>query len=645
MEGLAFTLILSIATLLFLAYSDSADAESLADLKGDPIIQNLIARFDEAVTHELEIVDPGTGLRKKTDALIKAEKLWDWDLLTRPEEARVAIAKQQVPIYMEGYWFSRLSARTVGTMGLAYACPLSKYCRDSRLLESFNKGVRTYAEHQSDDGEFIFTPIKFATVYGTHEQAWRLEPFLLAYGELKDILSPADRERWQTMLNKGMAFLSSHPNHEPNNRGCVWAGVMALGGHVLGREDYIDQAREGWYMVNQIFSTSGEVYEGSGPDLIYSLISLYYGFLYRTMAQDASADRLLVRGLEWMQKVHDANFNPYNEIGTRKYARRGATYELLPLYVYYARERPEFLAVAKKLMTLPPSLRLGLGVHGSEAITPWMAANEYEPAAKPASTTYGTVECFELYDRRRGAFARDGRDSEYIPVRHAYQTLVSLSGVHPWKGIQHWTLGTNEPLLQPNGETGVSTVITSGGNLAEQRVDSYQVGRSLADIVTARTGGIYRTYVFTPESTAVLQTSAEPARTRWVTLREPSVSNPAELTVKESGASIFFSGNKFAIQPLDGRFAVDFETPAGTSWFAFTASGTFAPIEGIKQESGIAFAFRDGSGEYLVIANHSEKRGRIAISVPKGSGTSTFEWKLDPLSVSVIDARCLSGPQ
>ena len=77
------------------------------------------------------------------------------------------------------YSLGRGSASAIGNFALAWALPESKFHGDERLYNGVIRGLETYLENQLPSGEFAFSSMRFSSVYGTHEMAWRLEPLLL----------------------------------------------------------------------------------------------------------------------------------------------------------------------------------------------------------------------------------------------------------------------------------------------------------------------------------------------------------------------------------------------------------------------------------------------------------------------------------
>ncbi|MBI5095199.1 MAG: hypothetical protein HZB26_22540 [Candidatus Hydrogenedentes bacterium] len=386
------------------------------------------------------------------------------------------------------YQQSRQSASVIGNMALAWALPISEHSGDERFRQGVIRGIQAYLEHQAPSGEFQFCSIRFSSVYGTHEMAWRLEPLLAAYLCIRHTLPPEQDHRFYEGLLRAAQYLYDTPCSSETNRGCVWCGVMAGAAKVFSRPEYAERARQIWAGVGpRVFDPSGQVVEGLGPDMGYSFISLLYTFRHRTASKNAELDAPLMRALDWFSTVHDSNGLPMQFISSRteQFAPDRLAY-LLSALEYYARERPYYATLAHEYFDI-----LGRS-HGHYACDhggiPWITAALYHnPAILPAPLPDSLLRFTTEYS---------GEVTGYLNVRRDYSAVVVFGGVKDLCGLQHWTLAGERPLICESPKSR-SSVKAWGLDTSRSRVlTSHR--RDSSDLETASIdwGGIRTCYVF-----------------------------------------------------------------------------------------------------------------------------------------------------
>jgi len=386
------------------------------------------------------------------------------------------------------YTLGRQSAASIGAFALAWALPTSIHHDNDRLKEGVIRGIEAYLQHQSEEGEFVFCSIRFSSVYGTHEMAWRLEPLLAAYLCVRHTLTEEQKERFYSGLKHAADCLCDNPCTSQTNRGCAWAGVMALAGRLFDDPRYREAVKEHWpWIGRRVLHESGQIIEGPGPDFIYSFVSFRYSFLLRLASGEENLDEPLMQALDWLITMHDSPGLPMQSVSTRlsNYSPRELS-SLVVALEYYSRKRPYYSTMAERYLHIlegePDGVApVGGGIH-------WLgAACYYDPKLEPEPLPeklrrYDSIYSFDVTD--------------YLNVRRAYQTLLMFNGVKDFSGLQHWCLEGQRPLIF-EFPGGASTIRAWGIDTARIRLlGDWRTDAS--DLLTATVdwGGIHTCYVF-----------------------------------------------------------------------------------------------------------------------------------------------------
>ena len=613
MQALFWSLLSAVAILLPCAAwaggFSSAAPDGFAGIQKNDRTERYLRGFDLAAERALKALDPETGLIR-APGLMRPEQ-FDWSL------ARLERSERKLritPEYSKFYTLGRVSASVIGLLGEAYALPLSRFYRNQQVLDLVTKGLEAFRAHQDASGEWIFCPIRFSTVYGSHEMAWRLEPLLRAYVSVKADLKPEERDACERMLRRAADFLLRTPCTDRCNRGVVWAGVMALAHAMIGKQEYLDAARRNWALVApSVFRNDGQVLEGPGPDHVYSPVSMRYAFLYRLMSGDASVDEVLIRSLRWALRLYDANGVPFTGMSTRSDKARGDRLEgYLPLLEYYAQREPMFDRLAGDYLQYLESRSVEFAwPHGGA----YALRAALFHAARPDVRGAEVPEYFEVYE---------ADVSIYAAVRRQYQTVINLGSRMNRNGLQMWTYGRDKPVVCPTGDLASGTETWGYGSWFADVRDpgNYQTWHSDLDALAVERSGHYDFYVFSPVSTVVIYAGPSTQRkTRWVMPRD----NPPGPVIEDGRvgfagqpSAMYYSGARPTISETRNACVLEFARDLPFDWYAFSG-GPFRRIEVCEPIRGAtAIGFADTSGAYLVLANPSRSRwkGQVTITWP-----------------------------
>ncbi len=463
------------------------------------IAELYIAFLDRDIELVLQRFDLQAGLIQP-DIPENATAEWaDFGSLTYPERRTQA----EEPRYLWSYGQSRKTAELAGAMAYAYTIQQSKWFQSKELLNSILSIFRAFSNHQTEEGEFVFSPIHYSSVWGTHEMAWRLEPLLNAYTLIQSKMSPAQQKKYRDMLERGIHYLSTHEQSSLSNRGMVWCGVMALCSRFTGEEQYRLEAERVFQWVKRIFAENGEIREGPGPDLGYSTISLQYLFLYRLMTGNTELDAILIRSLEWYTRLFTFHAVPLEGMTTRQWLMDGKRVSrVLGVLTFYANRDPSFQQIATRYLEALMDMEPGFVTdHGG-----WYFLSGCQYHIRP--------EQLETIPYKPYAQLYKSDHSLYYLVGRNYQTSVTLRGRKPLKGLQTWSYQGEPPLIFPSKNV-QSTV--KGYGFASHLMDApwnitplpYKI-TSLENEAIAlihSQGDLYTAYLFSTDTTVVVYRS------------------------------------------------------------------------------------------------------------------------------------------
>ncbi len=389
--------------------------------------QMYIELLDRGVEYALTILDPETGMYGEVGE--RPDESWR----NRDRNERKTIAGDSR--YTWAYTRGRTSSAYLGAMAVAWSLKSSRYYQNRDVVRVFRQGLKSFCAAQDESGEFIFSPIRYSTCYGTHEMAWRLNPLLTGYVLMRSVFDSDDSRTFEDMLWRGAQFLLNKECNHRNNRGTVWTSVIATCAAIFENVEMMQAARNMWaYVSRDVHVGKGEIREGAAPDSNYSAVSLDFTLQYQLIAQDPEVEETIRNAVLWIIKQYDPNGIPYEGISTRKEKYTGDKLtEILPAIEYCAQNDSALQGLAQCFMNtvkdFPPDVFLRHGAWRWAKATEWCADPPFAPLHRWEPEIYW------------------GHAAIYVPVRREYQTQITLRGRLPAKGIQNWTAGTARPLV------------------------------------------------------------------------------------------------------------------------------------------------------------------------------------------------------
>ena len=564
------------------------------------IAKRYISMFDRDITEALQSFDPQNGLLK---AIIPPD-----GVLSDSAVERLSIAEKKKiaenPEYIWSYSQSRGTAQLAGALAYAYSIKQSRYYKSPVILSYIKQIFSAFTKHQAESGDFVFSPIHYGTVFGTHEMAWRLEPLICAFEVIRSELSASEQDAFSLVLYRGMQFLLTHENSSLSNRGVVWCGVMALCYRFTGDKKYLDAADRVFSWVGRLFNADGEIREGPGPDLIYSTVSLQYLFLYRLMSGNKSLDPILIKSLNWYTRLFTSQLVPFEGMTTRMWISNGSVASgiLAPL-TFYADRDTSFAQIATFYLNALEKMPGGFTLSHSGGYFLRGAQYHYSPQNlkkipyKPYAQLYKSDH------------------SRYFLYGNNYQTAVTLCARKPMKGMQTWSYKGQPPLICPTRRVqSFALGIGFDSHLMDVPWDVSPTPYRLStiandiDVLIYATGTLSAAYVFTKDMTIVVYHPKSGKMTiEWVN----QVSVGAELErvegqiilFRNSDAGIHFNGRAPSIIQDEDIVRFRFESDEAYPWFAFTGPGSDAKVQQIRK------------GLILITITHPEKSIKVALNM------------------------------
>ena len=572
----------------------------------NPRAKRYVSVFDRSVSNLKARFDFEKGLLAMTGAMPPPEiaKLDRWER-----------KKHTGGEYQWLYSLGRSSAEAIGAFGLAWALPGSIHEGEEALRSGVVAGISSFLDNQSEEGEFVFSSIRFSSVYGTHEMAWRLEPLLAAYLCVRHTLPQEQNQRFYEGLHRAAEYLYNTPCTSQTNRGCVWAGVMALAARIFEEPKYLELVKEHWSWIGgRVFSDSGQVIEGPGPDMIYSFVSFRYTFLQRLASGNEDLDPPLMKSLDWLISMHDSKGLPMQSVCTRLGIYTPVKLAFLESALeFYSRERPYYATVAGRFLDILEEEEGDFAAHGGGLF--WVAAALYhDPKIQAEPEPERLLRFTDLYSYDV---------TQYLNIRRDYQTLVLFSGVKDLAGLQHWSLEGEPPVLfEIPGRA--STLQAWGIDTSRIKLQKgWRTDSSDLDTASMDWGGIRTCYVFGERATWVFNVAPGVKRElRWAINGKRCAQPSLE------GQTILFEGQKSCIHigPTEPRLeetqggwfvCVDLSEEVAIDWTVFH-DGQAGPVE-VELADGLMKAHLEfGSECYHLIFNYGgeSKSGEEWASIP-----------------------------
>lgn len=592
-----------------------------------PIAPSLRAKryvevFDSALAQQIGQFDSERGLVRHTVPEGSPGVGPEVALLDRWERKRYIS-----PANMWANYVGRSSANLICAMALARTQPLSRYYRDPDLLRSIRQGFRAFEAIQLPSGEFAFTPLRYATIYGSHAMAWWLENLIAAWFCVADELPEEERARSWAMLNRAMAFLRDTPCDHACNRGMVWTAVMSVCGRATGDSAYLRDANAMFDRIRgQIFQASGEILEGVGPCSNYSSVSLEYLLRYREMTEDTTLDEAIVRSIDWMQEMYTDGAVPFLGVSTRYELTDGGgkMVAMLPALERYEPMHPWYGALADTIIAAAAASHLPEVLENGGLC--WMsAAALHRPGAVASEMDPGER-------RTRWINRYEGQATAYWTVgTEAYRTFLVLRSLPPRKGLQTWAANGSNPFIFP--EMGRESTVTGWGvDLAGRNVSLHDRSRfdeTALQAVSAQHGPIWVTYVVGLRSLVVIHTaSAGERETIWRGsgryVGEYRIAPGGSRVIAENArGALAWWGPAPAIDP--DRLTIRFRDSATSQIYAF-ASGPFHTgtefhewdRSRVLSGDAVLAQWKDDSGHFVAVVNHSDSATAATVALPSG---------------------------
>ena len=531
-----------------------------------------------------------------------------------------------------------------GFAAFHWACPMSRYHRDDRLLRTVKARLLRMAEEQVD-GELVLPEAGYKA--GWREvlgNSWYLEPMIFALLWAGEEFTEDERARLMRLVRRATDLNCALPCDETNNRGVVRSAVLCLAGQFLNDARYVRIGREAFHRRPAlVFNPDGQINEGTGPDINYSGTTYEYLYQYRLFSGDVAIDQHMVGGLRWFTWVmDDAGRVGLQGASTRLKGTGGGFHkvnDVIAALERYAAVEPQFDVMADRYSA---SLSHA-GPHHSICPLIW-AMLEHEPREVKFQPAYFSHAGLPNYRPRNGPiFGRsdEGYDACYGVFHKDHHGIAYLRGRPPYKGFQHWTWGREQPVIWPVASHGSST-LAWGVNTAAQGVS----GNKFLDchweegpphLLVLRFADVWQHYLVTQSSVVlVISSNLTPCEDRWVISREDC----GEPVVGER--SVTYEGRRGRMLHTQGRPQA-LERP--THWELRFAQGGTHRAYAFSNESfefldvqpeRDALTFRDDRGEYefqFPCRFRAEED-----STPAGTGKYTLEKGVTNITTGMIGA-------
>jgi hypothetical protein len=510
------------------------------------------------------------------------------------------------PLNKWGYGIGRGSSSIIGALGYAYAQPLSRYHGDPGILRAICNGFDAFRRNQAESGEFVFTPLRFSSIYGTHEMAWRLECFITAYFCIREALDDEQADPYWRFLLRAMKFLQNTPCDHPCNRGMSWVAVMAMCWRATGDESFLADAREMWRDIHRfIFQESGQINEGHGPCNNYSPVTYQYLVRYRMMSGDESLDPLIRMTTDWMAEMHTDTQFPFQGVSTR-YDRKGPTGKsslILGGYELFAHDVGWYASSADDLLTQVSRTTPQAAVsHGGIS---WITAAWLHNPATVSSQATKRPPYINKYEDTSHRYFTLGTDY--------WQAITAMRGSRRRKGLQTWAVRGHTPFIMPDPDGAASSVLSYGFDLKSCDITANEPTEIVTGDVPAliaKHDQLTVVYLVTPASLVVVHSFPEPTQHEcvWGALKQAITGYHLDgecVRADGTAGSLWWWGDAPTLS--DNGMRIVFSGENRTQVYAFTA-GTFEKVGEISNGDVVKLEWHDESGRYAVDLDLSSDR-------------------------------------
>lgn len=509
----------------------------------------------------------------------------------------------------------RGATNLTGLMAFCWANPMSRYHRNAEILSHVKKRLIEFAETQID-GAIVWKEMKRSKHFpeidplrSNLQQAWSIEPLVLAANWIADKLSEDERLKITWMARRNADILMALPCNERNNRGSVRCAVLCLLGKYLGDRHLVEAGVRDFHEEPlRIFNRNGQINEGPGPDANYSGTSFVYCYTYRIFSDDITVDEGVLKGARWYTWIADSFGAPtcFGASTRVAIANPGKISDFIPAMERYAEEHPSFNWLIENCYSralekgsfghVVSPLIFALFEHNGkngelapEWFTPAGRSN-YSPALSPE---------FRVDD--------EGTDSMYIVMRgKRNHTSVSLIGRFPYKGLQSWNYGLEEPVIWPT-MTHASRTLAYGIDTSRMRIEGskfcdrkwYPGIDGRPNMLISRISQVMNHYIQTDSTLLYLVSSPLSPREDIFIIDihrcgEPILDNNC-LRYDGREGRMYFVGSMPTTKRRENGMQLTFKDEGRTSLYAFS-NESFELLE--FEPDGDVLRFRDDTGTY-----------------------------------------------
>ena len=491
-------------------------------------------------------------------------------------------------------------------MAYAYTIPSSKFYQQAATLKSVRSlffSLQKSLEETKPDKSF--------------EIIQKLEPLLCAYLSLKDGFPENDQKAFRAVLSAGLQYLESHPVLEFGHRGMACAAVMALGYRFSGEKVFLQSSKQLFTVIHPMFSAAGEILENGMPDYADSAHSLQSLLLYRIMSDDAGAEDVLHRGMDWYTRLFTNQGYPLLSFGS-SFQKENCSYlaGLFGCMAFCSAKEPRYVLLMKNYYEAISREQAGFilprGGHYFLRGAMALKTDLKEIALKKP-------EPVQVYVHP---------DMQYVLVNKNYQTAVVLRSPSPYKGLQAWAYSNEPPLLFPLADKanrvtgfGLDTHLMD----VQKGIDGFEYNLTHlsepVDTLIMRQGELVTGYVFCPDVMVLIynHTSNQAIKTEFVL--NSSIGSSLDVVSKES---VSFKNSQAAIFPcrkepiqekLKQYSLLTFEVPRDLGWFAIGEKKAKTVIRPIVEDLFFVYVEEKGFIGNIVV-NLSSKNFDQKINYP-----------------------------
>lgn len=389
----------------------------------------------------------------------------------------------------------RGSADLAGALAHAYSMPQSKYHQSPEAFQAIRLILKAFEARQNAEGEFVFSPVRFCTVWGPHEMAWRVESLLTAFRLVGDELPAAEGRSARRMLERAIAFLAESPPGGHTYQSMVWGGVMAMAADFTGSAEHAAAAGRGIADGLGLFKENGEVADAIGPDLQHSALAIQYLALYRRAAGERGHEETIEKALLWYSRLYTAGGLPLEGMSANTVTYNGEPLaHLLGAYAEFGERNPVLTQLATRYLE-------GFIINGQTAAARFGAGHFMAGAVH-----HGRPERLPAIPNAPYAQLYENPHSVYFAVGREYQTLVTLRGRPRLKGMQAWARRGRYPLIFPApGQPSRAVGFGYDSALIDADASGYRLTKisDNLDALLVSQGRLITAYLFSRDLTAV----------------------------------------------------------------------------------------------------------------------------------------------